>query len=62
MTAEVEKAISKMNKTKDPVERAHIREDIDQMPLSSGELEQVQQREVDRKAEDIRVFRESRNR
>ncbi len=62
MTVEAEKAVRKMNETKDPAERAHIKKDIDQMPLSSGELEQTQQREVNRKAEDIRVFRESRNR
>lgn len=62
MTIEVERAVKKMNDTKDPAEKAHIKEDIDKMPLSSGELEQAQEREVDRKANDIKVFRESRNR
>jgi len=62
VTVEAEKAIKKMNDTKNPAEKAHIKEDIDRMPLSSGEIDQVQQREVDRKANDIKVFRKSRNR
>ena len=62
MTIEAEKAIKKMNDTKDSAEKAHIKEDIDKMSLSSGELDRVQQREFDRKTDDIKVFRESRNR
>lgn len=62
MTIEAEKAIRKMNDTKNPTEKAHIKKEIDMMPLSSGELDHVQQREEDRKVNDIKVFRESRNR
>lgn len=57
MTIEAEKATRIMNNTKDLDERAHIKEDIDMMPLSSGELDQVQQREEDRITDDIREFK-----
>lgn len=60
MTTEMEKAVTRMNKTKDPAEKAHIKADIDQMPLSSGELDQAIESEVNRKANDIKVFREER--
>lgn len=60
MTTEVERAIRKMEETKDPEERAHIKAEIDQMPISSSELSQAQEREADRKANDIKEFREQR--
>ena len=60
MTVEAEKAIRKMEQTRDPAERAHIKSDIDQMPLSSGELDQTKEREHDRKQRDIKKFREKR--
>ena len=60
MATEAEKATRKMNETKDPVERAHIKSEIDQMPITSGELEQVQQREADRKTADIAAFHKKR--
>ncbi len=62
MTTEVEKAIKKMEGTKDPIEKAHIKAEIDQMPISSGELEQAQQSEADRLTHDKKVFNEARNR
>ncbi|KKN16577.1 hypothetical protein LCGC14_0974570 [marine sediment metagenome] len=60
MTAEVEKAVKRLDETKDPVEKAHIKSEIDMMPLSSGELDQVKEREHNRKANDIKVFHEQR--
>ena len=61
MTREVEKLAERHRDEKNPEEKAHLKREMDQIPLSSGELEQVQQREVDRKTNDIRVCREARN-
>ena len=60
MTIEFEKAVKKMEETKDPVEKAHIKSEIDQMPISTNELDQAKEREANRKAEDIKTFRETR--
>ncbi len=60
MTTEADRTIKRYNETKDPVEKAHLKKQIDQMPMSSGELEQVQQREADRKTADIKEFHEKR--
>ena len=56
-----EKLKVRLQNEKDPTEKAHLKSELDQMLLTSGELEQVQQREADRKTNDIRVFREKRN-
>ncbi len=61
MTTEVEKAVKRMEKVKDPAEKAHIKAEIDQMPLSSGELDQAMEREANRKTNDVKEFREKRN-
>ncbi len=60
--SEVDKAIRKMEGTTDPVEKAHIKAEIDQMPISSGDLEQAQQREADRLIQHKKTFNEARNR
>ena len=60
MTTEVEKAIKRMEKAKDLTEKAHIKAEIDQMSLSSGEVEQAIEREANRKTNDIKEFREER--
>jgi len=57
---DTEKITERLRNEKNPEERQHLKNEIDQIPLSSAELEQVQQREIDRKANDIREFREKR--
>ncbi len=57
-----EKAVKRMDATKDPAERAKIKADIDKMPISGNELADAQQREHDRKEQDIKEFNEARNR
>ena len=60
--SEFEKAVKKMEGTKDPMEKAHIKAEIDQMPISSSDLEQAQQREADRSVQHKKTFNEARNR
>ena len=60
--SESEKLMQRYENEKDPVEKAHLKSELDKMPLTSGDMEQVQQREADRQAEDIRVFNEKRKR
>lgn len=59
--SESEKLTQRYENEKDPEEKAHIKRELDQMPLTSGQLDQVQQREVDRHDADVRVYREKRS-
>ena len=61
MTTEVEKAARRMDEAKSPAEKVKIKAEIDQMPLSGNEFADVQQREADRKQQDIKEIREKRN-
>lgn len=56
MTREADRLIKRYEREKNPGERTKIKTDLDQVPLSSGELEQVQVREVARKSKDIEEF------
>lgn len=58
MTIEADKAKRRYLSERDPAERKKIKSDLDQMPLSSGELGQVKEREHNRKQRDIKEFRE----
>jgi hypothetical protein len=60
MTIEMDKLIKKHRNERNPEERAHLKTEMDQMPLSSGELDQVQQREHDRHETDVKTYREKR--
>ena len=62
MQSAFEKAVEAMDKCKDPAEKAHIKSEIDAMPLSTGQLDQVIEREVLRKEHDIKVYNEAHNR
>lgn len=57
---EFDKVAERYQNEKDPAEKAHLRRELDQMPLSSGELEQVQQREANRQQADIAAFHKER--
>ena len=59
--SESEKLKDRIMNERNPVERAHLKNELDQIPLTSSELEQVQQREIDRKAAFVRSYREKRN-
>ena len=56
MTKEMEKLTDRYYNEKNPEEKKHLKREMDQTPLSSGELERAQQREVDRQAADIESF------
>ncbi len=58
--SEFEKVSERYRNEKDPVEKAHLKSELDQMPITSGELDQVQQREADRHTADVRTFHEKR--
>lgn len=60
MSTEMEKLAARHRNEKDPVEKAHLKEEMDQMPITAGELDQVQQREADRKTADIATYRQKR--
>lgn len=60
MKSEMRKLTERHRDERNPEERAHLKREMDQIPVSPGELEQVHQREIDRKANDIRVFHKSR--
>ncbi len=60
MTQEFEKLTGRYEKEKDPEEKQKLKKELDQMPMSTGELDQVQQREADRKAADIEAYRQQR--
>jgi hypothetical protein len=56
----MEKLTDRYHNTKDPAERAHLKSEMDQIPVTAGELDQVQQREADRKTADVKKYREKR--
>ncbi len=58
--SESEKLIQRYESEKDLVEKAHLKAELDQMPIASGELEQVQQREIDRHTAATKGYRETR--
>lgn len=58
--SESEKLKTRIMKERNPTERAHLRSELDKVPLTSGELDQVKEREHDRKQNDIKTFREKR--
>lgn len=60
MSTEMEKLAARHRNERNPVEKAHLKSEMDQMPLSSGELDQVQQREHDRHEVDVKAYREKR--
>lgn len=58
MKTEIEKLTDRYYNERNPAEKQKLKREIDQLPMTDGELEQVQQREADRKAADIKAFRE----
>jgi hypothetical protein len=58
--SESEKLKERISSEKDPAEKAHLRSELDQVPLTSGELDQVKEREVRRKEADIKAYRRAR--
>ncbi len=60
MTTEMEKLADRHRNERNPEERSHLKSVMDQMPLSSGELDHVQEREHDRQKEDVEAYREKR--
>ncbi len=61
MKTDMEKLTEKYHNTKDPHEKAQLKSEMDQIPVTAGQLDQVQQREADRQAADIKKYREKRN-
>ncbi len=59
--SESEKLKEKIGNEKNPAERAHLRSELDQVPLTSGELDQVVEREARRKEAGIKAYRKKRN-
>lgn len=60
MTREADRLKSRHCNERDPAERGKIKKDLDQVPLSDGELNQVEQREIDRKKSHIEEFHRSK--
>ena len=60
MSIEMEKLAARHEKEKDPAEKAHLKAEMDQIPVTSGELDQVQQREANRKTADIAAYRQKK--
>ncbi len=60
MTREADKLTSRYRGERNLSERAKMKKDLDQMPLSDSELGQVKQREIKRKQSDIKEFHEDR--
>ncbi len=60
MTEKADKLKDRIQKCKDPAEKAKMRADLDKMPLSASELGQVEQREADRVQTDIAEFHQKR--
>lgn len=58
--SESEKLAKRYEEEKDAVEKAHLKRELDRMPLTSGELEQVVDREAARKTADIEEFHKKR--
>lgn len=58
--SESEKLVQRYESEKDLTEKAHLKSELDQMPLTSGQLDQVQEREADRYTADIKAYREER--
>ena len=58
--SESERLMQRYENEKDPVEKAHLKSELDQMPLTSGQLDQAVEREANRKTADIKAFREKR--
>lgn len=59
--SESEKLKDRIMNEKNPVEKAYLKQELDQIPLTSEELERAIEREADRKTADIRAYREKRN-
>ncbi len=57
----MEKLTEKYNNTKDPAERAQLKGEMGKVPVTSGELEQVQQREADRQVAAVQAFEQKMN-
>ncbi len=49
-------------KEQNPKKKQELKSEMDKVPLTSGELDQTQQHEADRKAADIQAYREKRRR
>ena len=59
--SESEKLKERIGREKNPAEKEHLRSELDQVPLTSGELDQVIEREAARKEADIKAYRKKRN-
>jgi hypothetical protein len=59
--AKQEQLKKRIQAEKDPKERAAMRKDLDQAPLTDSQLSRVMEREEKRKENDIRQFHEARN-
>lgn len=59
--SEFDKLAERYENEKNPEEKKHLKRELDQMPITSGDLEQAQQREADRHTADVEAYREKRN-
>ena len=62
MSTDMQKLTAMYEKEQKPEKRQKLKEEMDKVPLTSGELDQTQQHEADRKAADIQAYREKRRR
>ena len=62
MKTDMEKLTDKYYKEKNPEERALLKNQMDQIPVTAEQLDQAQQRESDRLAADIKTYQEKKNR
>ena len=60
MRTDMEKLAERHQNEKNPVVRAKLKSEMDQIPVTSGELSQAMEREHDRKEADIREYRKQR--
>ena len=58
--SESEKLKERITNEKNATERAHLKKELDQIPMTSSELEQVVEREEARKTADIEDFHRKR--
>lgn len=58
--SDMQKLIERHRKEKNPEERAHLKQEMDQIPVTDGQLNQVVEREHDRHEIDIKEYRKKR--
>ena len=58
--SESDKLKTRITNEKNPAERAHLRSELDQVPLTSGELDQVVEREAKREQQYVDDYRQKR--